>query len=188
MAHARRSQLLRIHRRRLRPEDLEDCFSQATLELIAQARAGRAFSDRRHLANALEQRFLSRVQDRRRALAGRSPIAAAIEHASQLGAEEESPQLEDLRARLESLVILRSELARLPELAQLLSADQRLALAAQLAQVECGAFCHRFGWSVAKYRKTAQRGRARLRELLALEGGAVPPAPAPSEQSAGTRP
>ena len=36
----RRELLLRVHRHRLRKEDLEDCYSQATLELLAQARAG----------------------------------------------------------------------------------------------------------------------------------------------------
>ncbi len=41
----------------------------------SRARArGRRFSSREHLANALEQRFLSRVLDRRRAVAGRSPM------------------------------------------------------------------------------------------------------------------
>ena len=40
VAQARRELLLRSHRHRLRKEDLEDCFSQATLELLAQARDG----------------------------------------------------------------------------------------------------------------------------------------------------
>lgn len=44
VARAKREVLLRVHRRRLRPEDLEDCFSQATLELIAAARRGGAFA------------------------------------------------------------------------------------------------------------------------------------------------
>ena len=32
--------------------------------------------------------------------------------------------------------------------------------------IDCVEFCHRFGWSKEKYRKVAQRARARLRELL----------------------
>jgi hypothetical protein len=40
VARAKRELLLRVHRHRLRREDLEDCFSQATLELLANARRG----------------------------------------------------------------------------------------------------------------------------------------------------
>ena len=90
MAQARRELMLRAHRHRLRKEDLEDCYSQATLELIAGARRGVAFSSRLHLANVIEQRFVSRIRDRRRALSGRSPMQAAIETAVPLGAVEES--------------------------------------------------------------------------------------------------
>jgi hypothetical protein len=35
--------------------------------------------------------------------------------------------------------------------------------------MECAQFCNQFGWSKEKYRKVAQRARARLRELLASE-------------------
>ena len=38
VAVGRRSRLLRFYRRRLRFEDLEDCYSQATLELMARSR------------------------------------------------------------------------------------------------------------------------------------------------------
>jgi len=58
VACARRELLLRAHRHRLRREDLEDCYSQATLELVVHARRGGAFADRRHMGNALEVRFL----------------------------------------------------------------------------------------------------------------------------------
>ena len=75
---AKRDVLLRVHRHRLGFEDLEDCFSQATLELMTRARTrARAFVSEAHIANALEQRFLSRISDRRRAVSGRSPIQAA---------------------------------------------------------------------------------------------------------------
>jgi hypothetical protein len=52
VARARRELLLRAHRFKLRREDLEDCYSQATLELLARARNGHAFSNRLHLGNA----------------------------------------------------------------------------------------------------------------------------------------
>jgi hypothetical protein len=42
----KRELLLRVHRHRLSREDLEDCFSQATLELISRARTrARAFHE-----------------------------------------------------------------------------------------------------------------------------------------------
>jgi hypothetical protein len=52
VARARRELLLRVHGHRLRREDLEDCYSQATLELVALARKGREFASRLHVANA----------------------------------------------------------------------------------------------------------------------------------------
>ena len=76
--------MLRVHRHRLRREDLEDCYSQATLELVSHARARPVFANRLHIANAVELRFLSRVRDRRRALGGRSPLQAAMEEATAL--------------------------------------------------------------------------------------------------------
>ncbi len=175
MASARREQLLRVHRFRLRREDLEDCFSQATLELILRARRDASFVDRRHLANALEQRFLSRIHDRRRALAGRSPIQAALEGASSLGgAVETQIDVADMRADLEHLAIIRQDLRQLVAAARHLSTDQRLVLASQIAQIPRAEACARFGWSEEKYRKVAQRGRARLRRLMASEQGAPP--------------
>lgn len=58
VATARRERLLRIHAFRLRREDLEDCYSQATLELVLRARRDGAFSSSRHLANALAQDYV----------------------------------------------------------------------------------------------------------------------------------
>jgi DNA-directed RNA polymerase specialized sigma24 family protein len=188
VASARRELLLRAHHFRLRREDLEDCYSQATLELLLWARRGGAFAGRRHLANVLEQRFLSRILDRRRALAGRSPIQAALEGAWSLG-EVADGQVEvvDLRAELEEIVLLRLELRRVQELAAHLTADQRLVLAAQIGQVSRADFCARYGWTAEKYRKVAQRGRARLRRLMSREDEAVPPAGEGSEEDPGTR-
>jgi hypothetical protein len=44
VADAHRELMLRCHRFRLRREDLEDCYSQATLELMLRARRGRRFA------------------------------------------------------------------------------------------------------------------------------------------------
>jgi hypothetical protein len=58
VACAKRDLLLRVHRHRLRPEDLEDCYSQATLELVASARGGGVFANRLHIANAIAQDYV----------------------------------------------------------------------------------------------------------------------------------
>jgi DNA-directed RNA polymerase specialized sigma24 family protein len=51
-----------------------------------------------------------------------------------------------------------------------LTPDQRLVLVSWIdTGIGCVEFCHRFDWSKEKYRKVAQRARARLRELLARE-------------------
>ncbi len=174
VARAKRELLLRAHRHRLRGEDLEDCYSQATLELLVWVRAGRGFSGRAHLANVLEQRFVSRVRDRRRALSGRSPLCAALEQALPLGLDgDREVDVADPRAEIHLQVTRRLELERVLELATGLSPDQRLVLACQVALgIERAEFCARFGWSFEKYRKVAQRGRARLRVLLDAEQGA----------------
>ena len=170
MACARRELLLRAHRHRLRREDLEDCYSQATLELVVYARRGGSFADRRHIGNAVELRFLSRIRDRRRALGGRSPMQAALDSAISLGgAGEEELAIVDRRAEVAQLAMLRHDLRRLVQRARELTADQRLVLAGQLSGVARGDFCRRFQWSAEKYRKVAQRARARLRQLMASE-------------------
>ncbi len=175
MALARRDLLLRVHSYRLRREDLEDCYSQATIELIVHARRGGVFASSTHLAHVLEQRFISRVHDRRRALAGRSPKQAMLEGALSLdAAAERSLDVVDERADLETLVLRRHELRRVRELAARLSPDQRLLLACQVGlQMDRVTFCTRFDWSAEKYRKVAQRARARLRELMVIDEGGV---------------
>jgi hypothetical protein len=189
VALARRELLLRVHRHRLRREDLEDCYSQATLELVAQAQRGSTFTDRTHLANTLELRFLSRVRDRRRALAGRSPMQAALEGAIPLGdGGEQAVVIVDLRAEVETLVMLRHELRRVRRLALTLTFDQRLVIAYQLA-FDGGSpeqFCGQFGWSSEKYRKVAQRARARLRSLMAVDQADVPSMARGSDGESGT--
>jgi DNA-directed RNA polymerase specialized sigma24 family protein len=184
VASARRAFLLRTHGFRLRREDLEDCYGQATLELLKRAREGGGYANRRHLESVLEARFLSRINDRRRALTGRSGIQAALEGAVPIaaGAGEDDVQIIDRRAELERLVLLRHELRRIRELASLLSDDQRLVIAAQIAQCDRVEFCRRYGWSAEKYRKVALRGRRRLRELLDRD---EQPVPGPGPQSEG---
>ncbi len=165
VAQAARGLLLSVHRRLLQWEDLEDCYSQATVELVAQARRGELrFSSRAHLRNMLELRFVSRVRDRRRALRGRSPAQATLDGALSLGEVE----ITDTRADVERRAMLRFDLQSVERAAHALSPDQRLVLACQIAlQMSSGEFCRRFGWSQEKHRKVAQRARARLRRLLA---------------------
>ena len=56
VARARRELLLRAHRFRLRREDLEDCYSQATLELVVRARRGGVFNGSTGLESARSPR------------------------------------------------------------------------------------------------------------------------------------
>jgi DNA-directed RNA polymerase specialized sigma24 family protein len=169
VAQAARRQLLGTYRRLLRHEDLEDCYSQATCELIAQARAGSLrYSSRTHLFNTLQLRFTSRVTDRRRALRGRSPTQAVLDEALPFGAlREHGEELADPRADVERRALLRCELRSLEDAVRELTPDQRLVLACQIGlQMQAPEFCRRFGWSPAKHRKVAQRARMRLRALL----------------------
>jgi DNA-directed RNA polymerase specialized sigma24 family protein len=176
VARARRELLLRVHRRRLRREDLEDCYSQATLELIADSRRGASYASRRELERAIERRFVSRIRDRRRALSGRSPIQAALERSLSLaGFAEDEIEVVDARAQPETLVMLRMELRRLQQLMGELTPDQRLVLISQVAlQMPRAEFCRRYGWSPEKYRKVAQRARARLSRLMSDEADERP--------------
>jgi DNA-directed RNA polymerase specialized sigma24 family protein len=183
VARAKHAGLLRAHRHRLRAEDLEDCLSQAVLELLAAARGGQRFAGRAHVEHTLEQRFLSRVHDRRRALGGRSPVQAALEGALPLsGPGEHELELADPRADVHALVAHRLQLRCVRELAPRLTDDQRLVLACQVALgMDRAEFCERFGWSFEKYRKVAQRARGRLRGLLEAEPVQCPASRAGSE-------
>jgi DNA-directed RNA polymerase specialized sigma24 family protein len=182
VAGAKREVLLRVHRHRLRREDLEDCYGQASLELVVLARKGRAFASTGHIANALEQRFLARVQDRRRAISGRSPIAAALEGAVPLGPGDDAMELADGCSDPERLVIARDELRRLGAHMSELTPDQRTVLRAQIADASCAETCATEGWTREKYRKVAQRARGRLRLLTAGEDDVTVP-PGESEQT-----
>jgi DNA-directed RNA polymerase specialized sigma24 family protein len=167
VAAARRNRLLRVYRRRLRWEDLEDCYSQATLELVARSRR-EEFASPTHLQNALEQKFLSRIEDRRRAIRGRSGIEAAMAHALPVDATQTgNADLEDRAAAVERQVLARTELRVVREVMADLTRDQQLVLASQvLVDLEPAEFCRRYDWSVEKYRKVAQRARIRLRALV----------------------
>ncbi len=168
VAVARRDRLLRVHRRRLRWEDLEDCYSQATLELVARAQRD-PFASPEHIVNALEQKFSSRIDDRRRAIGGRSPIEMAMARALPVdNPEGGAGELEDREAEVVRKVADRLEVSRLREVAADLTDDQRLVLACQVSLgMDCAEFCRRFGWSAEKFRKVAQRARGRLRALVA---------------------
>ena len=167
IAADRRGRLLRIHRRRLRWEDLEDCYSQATLELVARSRRS-PFASADHVMNALEQKFLSRIEDKRRAISGRSAIESAIARAVPVDAPEYgATELEDRAAAVEERVIAMAELRQLREVIGDLSRDQQLVLASQVCvDMSASEFCARYGWSAEKYRKVAQRARGKLRVLV----------------------
>ena len=167
IAAARRGRLLRIYRRRLRWEDLEDCYSQATLELVARSRRA-PFASHQHVVNALEQKFASRIEDRRRAIGGRSGIESAIARALPVDSPEHGAgDIEDRMAGVEQQVLARTELRRLREVIADLSRDQQLVLASQVCvELSVAEFCARYGWSVEKYRKVAQRARGKLRVLV----------------------
>jgi DNA-directed RNA polymerase specialized sigma24 family protein len=184
VARSRRELLLRVHSFRLRWAELEDCYSQATLELVMHARAGGVFASRTHLAHVIEQRFLSRIYDRRRALAGRSPMQATLEAALPIGDTVGGPvEPVDPRANPELRAIHREELRRVLAAAESLTPDQRMLLACQVGlQMDRETFCRRFDWSAEKYRKVAQRARARLRSVIELEATAVPDGSATSER------
>jgi DNA-directed RNA polymerase specialized sigma24 family protein len=168
VVQAKREVLLRAYRNRLRPDELEDCYGQATFELLRSVKNGRRFAGREHLANTLEQRFVSRVRDQMRATGGRSPAEAGHESAL-LAAGDQDAQIEvvDLRAESHELVALRMDLEQILRVAPYLTVDQRLVIASQVSGVDCAELCRHTGWSSEKYRKVAQRGRARLRALMA---------------------
>lgn len=167
VVRAKREALLRAHRHRLRRDDLEDCYGQATYELLRSVQRGSSrFEGREHMANVLEQRFLSRVRDELRATRGRSLERTAHEGALALpigvGA---GIDVADEQADVHELVARRFELERVVRAAERLSSDQRLVLASQVCGVGCAELCRHTGWTTEKYRKVAQRGRARLRAL-----------------------
>jgi hypothetical protein len=178
VARERRRALLAAHSHRLARHELEDCYSQATLELLLRAHRPAPFASGEHIANALAQRLDSRIQDRHRALAGRSPIEAAIARGLPIVACAERggniPALIDERADVERIALLREQLGRIARFSRELTRDQRLLLASQLCCEAPAVFCAQHGWSLEKYRKVGQRARARLSALLAAADPTVP--------------
>ena len=156
--------LLRIHHHRLARADLEDCLAQATLELLAAAKRGQTFPDPDAIRAALDRRLQSRITDRHRAIAGRSPITAVAHNATPLDTVTDTigTNAGDPVAR----VLASEQLGLLLRAIGELTPDQRLVLRSQIDGEERPAqFCARHGWTVEKYRKTAQRARAKLRAL-----------------------
>ena len=181
VARDRRGLLLRVHRHRLRHEDLEDCYGQAVAELLAYVRRGGTFAGSSHLARLLEQRFLSRVADKRRAMRGRSSIETAIETAVAIDDDTLGKiEIADRRYEPERLVLARDEFRTVLLAMGKLTEDQRSVLLSQAGSEPASAFRARTSWSSEKYRKVAQRGRANLRSLTA-----VPPETSVSEEKPG---
>jgi DNA-directed RNA polymerase specialized sigma24 family protein len=180
----KRPVLLRAYGGWLRPDDLEDCYSQATLEILARTRRDGGFRTNAHIANALEQKLRSRIHDRRRALAGRSAAEAAFANAVPLAdVESGGVEVPDPSARTEEIVAARLQFREILLLARSLTRDQRLVLVCQLQLgADSRELCARLGWSQEKYRKVAQRGRARLR-LLVEQEDASPVAASASEKA-----
>jgi len=162
------TRLLRIHHHRLPAADLEDCLGQALLELLVAAEQRRTrFADPAAALTALDRRFQSRIIDRHRAQAGRSPIATALHEARPLDTITDTAATGGSAAGDPLQRVLdRETLAQLARAVGELTPDQRLALLAQLHGERPGEFCARHGWSAAKHRKTLQRARARLRLVL----------------------
>ena len=80
------------------------------------------------------------------------------------GSRRAREELADRRVGVQELVELRLDLASMHALLPQLTDDQRLVCAVR--RMGCAEFCERHGWSQEKYRKVAQRARARLRALL----------------------
>lgn len=158
--------LLRYHSFRLRRADLEECLGQAALEIIVAIRRGRRFSSDRHVEAALEQRFLSRVADQQRAIAGRSPLRAALERAIQVDGDD-AHELVDPVTDLDTQVLEREHIDAIASRTDELSASERLVIGTQLGlPLDAASVCSAAGWSREKYRKTAQRARDRLRTAV----------------------
>ena len=98
-----------------------------------------------------------------------------------MGDGSEGIEVEDVRAEIERLVLLRLDLRNLGRVIGELTADQRLILTSLVdSEMDCVQFCGRFGWSKEKYRKVSQRARARLRELLEASEESFFASPVPS--------
>jgi DNA-directed RNA polymerase specialized sigma24 family protein len=182
-----RARLLRVHRGALRADDLEDCYAQATLELVYRLRHGPPFHSAQHIQHALTQKLRSRINDRQRAIAGRSPITHALERAATLhdlptvlAAREDTPT--QALARHE-LAQIRSASAQLRPRAQQLLAGAQIGLSTgQLAQV--------LDLPTETARKALQRARAQTLALVRDPDRSAPQRTAPGylQRALGARP
>ena len=151
-----RRPLLAAHRGAAPREELEDLYSQSVLELLLRIRRDPTFHTPTQLANALRLRFASRIVDHHRALAGRSPLTAAVAQATRLD-DPTAPGIaaaDDVAAAVE----LREQTRELLSALRDLPAGQRDALLAELSGSEAPV-----GWAE---RKRRSRGRHALRQRL----------------------
>jgi DNA-directed RNA polymerase specialized sigma24 family protein len=180
--------LLRVFRTRLPREDLEDLLSQATLELVVQARRGTLPDDRALVAGALSHKFDSRIKDRHRAINGRS-LARTTERAATSIDDERSAAHDRLAsgADTERAVAARERLREINRLLPRLTPNQRLVIANDTyRELSVAGFCQLHGWKPDRYRKTSQRGRERLEQLLD-EAQRQAPAPAAARDAPAAR-
>jgi DNA-directed RNA polymerase specialized sigma24 family protein len=164
-ALALRTTLIRAYRSSASREDLEDLYSQAVLELLARAERDPTLTSPDHIRHALRQKFESRILDHHRAVAGRSPATHARARTRPL--DDTLDQHAGDRDGLDQL-IARETLRELAAAIRELTPDQQLVLASQLNGETPRDCCGHTGWTIDKYRKTAQRARARLRGHTSL--------------------
>ena len=157
---AKRDTLLRVYRHRLSDEDLQDCFSQATLELVARARAGRPFASDLHAARALEQKFASRITDEYRSSHGRSAARTAQREAR--GLDTVSDEIASYTEDTATIAERRDEAKGLLAALARLSERDRTLLLGRLRGLPPALIAAQHGLTIETYRKATQRATARL--------------------------
>ena len=125
-----RRPLLGRHHYAATREDLEDIYAQSVLEVLLRVRRDPTLTSAGHIANALYQRFTSRLADHSRARAGRSPSAAAIAGAVRLGHRE--TMLGASTIDVEHEVIARERIREVLHALHDLPAPQRAAILADI--------------------------------------------------------
>jgi DNA-directed RNA polymerase specialized sigma24 family protein len=128
--------------------------------MLARAERDPTLTSADHIRHALRQKFESRILDHHRAVAGRSPATHARARTRPL--DDALDQRVGDRDGLDELVA-RETLRELAAAIRELTPDQQLVLASQLNGETPRECCGHTGWTIDKYRKTAQRARARLR-------------------------
>jgi hypothetical protein len=171
---AKRDILMRVHHWWLSRPDIEECMCQAELELFASVKRGHVLRSFQHACNSLEQKFVSRIADQRRAIGGRSATKRALNCAYSLsqhydkdieegGWEPSDAKLDvfetvsnklDLQAILDEIQICREDFQKVFHY-ELFGSGSRADYAASQ------------GWGMETFRKIDQRGRQRLRAAIA---------------------